>query len=249
MDRHNILGVEFTLLSYEEVAAKLDGWRERHERHYVTLSPPYSVLMCRRDPELRAATKRAALTLPDGIGIVLAAHLLRYPHRGRVSGPTLMLKLCDWGRASGLRHYFYGGRPGVANKLTERLTAALGGLEVAGTYCPPFRQLTNEEDEEVIQEINRCQPDLVWVGLGSPKQEKWMAEHLGRIDAAALIGVGAAFDFHSGQVPWAPAWIRSAGLEWAYRLAQEPRRLWWRNVNSFVFLTQVLQQCLVRSPQ
>lgn len=244
MKRYNILGTYFSLLSYEDVLTKIQGWRANQRRHYITLTPPYSVLLCRRDAELQQATQGAALILPDGVGIILAVTLLRYPHNGRVSGPTLMLKACDWGREEGLRHFFYGGASGVAAALTDRLTARFPGLTVAGIYCPPFRRLTPAEDREVVQQINDSDPDIVWVGFGSPKQEKWMAEHVGKIDAAALIGVGAAFDFHSGRVKWAPEWMRKMGIEWAYRLAHEPERMWRRNLNSPVFIARVLYQCL-----
>ena len=121
------------------------------------------------------------------------------------------------------------------------------GLEVAGTYCPPFRQTTEKEDDEIVRRISAASPDVLWVGLGAPKQEKWMAAHLGRIDVPVMIGVGAAFDFHSGNVKWAPAWIRKAGMEWAYRLVQEPRRLWRRNLDSPLFLFAVLRQRMART--
>lgn len=242
---HNVLGIHFSLVSYRDVMTEVVRWRQRKERHYVTLTPPYSVLMCRDDLRLKEATQGATLTLPDGVGIILAAKLLRYPHSGRVSGPTLMLRLCDWGREEKLRHFFYGGAPGVAEALAQRLSSSYPGLDVAGVHCPPFRDLTPQEDAEIVEKINAAKPDVVWVGLGSPKQEKWMADHLGRIDAAALIGVGAAFDFHSGRVKWAPKWMRALGIEWAYRLVTEPRRMWRRNVNSFVFLARVLRQCMV----
>jgi N-acetylglucosaminyldiphosphoundecaprenol N-acetyl-beta-D-mannosaminyltransferase len=242
--KYNILQVPFDLVDYRAVMGIIGQWKRRGERHYVTLTPPYSVLMCYRDVELKEATTKAGLTLPDGVGIILAAGLLRYPHSGRVSGPTLMLRLCDWGRSEGLRHFFYGGLPGVADLLADKLSEQFPGLVVAGSYCPPFRRLSAEEDAQVIQYIGGCRPDIVWVGLGSPKQEKWMREHTGKINASALIGVGAAFDFHSGRVKWAPHWMRKAGVEWAYRLVKEPRRMWRRNVNSLVFLARVLYQSL-----
>jgi N-acetylglucosaminyldiphosphoundecaprenol N-acetyl-beta-D-mannosaminyltransferase len=238
----NILGISFNLIGYSDVLTTITSWRCRGERHYITLTPPHSVILCHRDRQLRQATDRAGLILPDGTGIILAARLLGYAHCGRVTGPTLMLKLCDGGCAQGFRHFFYGGQPGVADRLAERLRAQFSRLTVAGTCCPPFRPLTAAEDAAMVRQINRCHPDIVWVGLGSPKQEKWMAEHVGRIEAAALIGVGAAFDFHSGHVRWAPAWVRKAGLEWAYRLTREPRRMWRRNLSSVVFLAQVLRQ-------
>ena len=247
MTEHNILGVDFSLLSYQDVMTAIQSWQENREQHYVTLTSPHSVVMCRRDRRLQQATDGASLTLPDGVGIILAATLLRYPHRGRVPGPTLMLRLCEEGRGWGVRHFFYGGRPGVADALAARLTAQFPGLAVAGAYCPPFKELAEEVDAEIVQHINRCQPDIVWVGLGSPKQEKWMAQHIGKINAAALIGVGAAFDFHSGRVKWAPKWIRTMGIEWAYRFSKEPKRMWRRNVYSFIFLAGVLGQCLLGS--
>lgn len=240
--RHDILGVGFSLVSYEDVIAAVRRWQASGEKHYVTLTPPHSVLMSQRDRDLKEATALASMTLPDGIGIILAAHLLRYPHYGRVSGPVLMLKLCDWGRDYGLRHFFYGGLPDVADILASRLSSQFQGLRVVGTYSPPFGEMTPAEDADVVCRINRCRPDLVWVGLGSPKQEKWMASHLWRIDAAAMIGVGAAFDFHSGRVRWAPPWMRRIGLEWAHRLACDPKRMWRRNINSVIFLTKVCCQ-------
>lgn len=243
LTQYSILGVRFSLPSYSDVLEGILEWREQDDRRYITMTPPYSVLMCHRDSVLRRSTDGAALTLPDGVGIILAARLLGYPHHGRVTGPTLMLKLCDRGREYGMRHFFYGGASGVAEILAERLTARFPGLAVAGTCCPPFRALSPEEDTEIVRQINEARADIVWVGLGSPKQEKWMADHVGRIDAPAMIGVGAAFDFHSGQVKWAPAWMRKMGIEWAYRLGTEPGRMWRRNVNSFVFLAKVLRQC------
>lgn len=244
MRPYDILGIDFSLLSYEEVVAAIRDWRESRLHRYITLTPPYSVMMCRHDRQLRQATKEASLTLPDGMGIIVAATLLGYSHHGRVTGPMLMLKLCQAGRDWGLRHFFYGGRPGVARALALRLQEQFPGLNVAGAYCPPFREPVAQEDAQMVRAINCCQPDVVWVGLGSPKQEKWMAQHVGRVHAAALIGVGAAFDFHSGRVPWAPPWVRRMGIEWAYRLAREPRRMWRRNLSSAVFLVHVLHQCL-----
>lgn len=242
MKKYDILGTSFSLLSYRDVMTRVNDWKQNREKHYVTLTPPYSVLMCRHDPARRYATGAAALTLPDGVGIILAARLLGYPHRGRVTGPTLMLKLCDWGRAIGLRHFFYGGAPGVADMLAERLLNRYPGLNVVGTCCPPFREVTPTEDAEIIRQISEAKPDVVWVGLGSPKQEKWMAEHAAIIHATVFFGVGAAFDFHSGRVRWAPQWMRKVGLEWVYRLAHEPKRMWRRNVGSLIFLAGVLRQ-------
>jgi len=197
---------------------------------------PHSVLLCHRDLEMRKSADAATLVLPDGVGIVLAANVLGYAHQGRVTGPTLLLRLCDEGRAHGYRHFFYGGAAGIADELAERLCLRYPGLQVAGTYCPPFRRLSGREDVAIVRRINSTRPDIVWVGLGAPKQEKWLAAHKGRINATAMIGVGAAFDFHSGNVKWAPRWIRKIGCEWAFRLVREPKRMWRRNVDNTLFL-------------
>ena len=246
--KYKILNVQFDLVDYRAVMENIDQWRCNGERRFITLTPPHSVVMCDSDGELSEAIDQANVTLPDGVGVILAANLLKYPHRGRVTGPMLMLKLCEWGRAEGYGHFFYGGFPGVADMLAKRLTEKFPGLKVTGAYSPPFRKLTLEEDAKIIQHINSARPDVVWVGLGSPKQEKWMVDHVGKIDAAALIGVGAAFDFHSGRVKWAPTCIRKAGLEWAFRLVTDPKHMWRRNVNSVVFLARVLRQSFSGQP-
>lgn len=245
--KYKVLNVQFDLVDYRAVMENIDRWRRNGQQHYLTLSPPHSVLMCHSDDELSRATDQANMTLPDGVGIILAANLLKYPHRGRVTGPELMLRLCDWGRAKDYGHFFYGGSQGVADMLAKRLAQKFPGLKVAGTYSPPFRKLTHQEDAKIIEDINSAGPDIVWVGLGSPRQEKWMASHVGKITATAMIAVGAAFDFHSGNVKWAPTWLRRLGLEWAYRFAKEPRRMWRRNLDSPLFLLRVIQQW-VRKP-
>lgn len=241
-NKSDIVRVKFDLIAYNVVMETIERWRNQGQRHYVTITNPHSVLMCHKDNLMNRATAEAGLVLPDGIGIILAAQLLGYPHNGRATGPTLMVKLCDWGREKDYRHFFYGGAEGVADVLVDRLAQDYPGLRVAGTYCPPFRPLSEKEDRDIVDHINAAEPDIVWVGLGAPGQEKWMAKHLGRIRATAMIGVGAAFDFHSGNVKWAPAWIRKIGIEWAYRLALEPKRMWRRNLDSPIFLTKVLYQ-------
>lgn len=235
-DRAEIVGIKIDFLLQAEVVRAIDHWRQHGLRSYMTLTNPHSLMLCRRDPAMRDATSRAGLSLPDGVGVLLGAKLLGYGRRHRVAGPALMLELCDKGRFLGYRHFFYGGGEGIPQRLAQRLSKQFPGLQVAGTYCPPFRRLTPEEDEQVVDTINASQADIVWVGLGAPKQEKWMADHALCITATAMIGVGAAFDFHTGNVKWAPWIIRKCGMEWAYRLALEPRRMWRRNLDSPLFL-------------
>ncbi len=246
--RSDILRIKFDLIAYKTVMETIQRWRANGEFHYVTITNPYSVILCHRDEQMREATAGAGLTVPDGIGIIIAAHLLGYKNNGRVTGPTLMLKLCDWGRKYGYRHYFYGGAEGVANRLAERFSEKYPYLQVAGSYSPPFTLLSEKEDQAIVEKINATNPDIVWVGLGTLKQEAWMAKHLGKIKATAMIGVGQAFDIHSGMLKWAPALIRKFGLEWAYRLAKEPKRLWCRNLETPKFMYKVICQRL-RTPE
>jgi len=220
----------------------VDQWVDNGRRHYIALANPESVVLCDRDIQMRQALAGAGLTLPDGIGIVLAAQLLRLTHHGRVTGPTLMLELCRRGQEKGYRHFFCGGGRGIGERLAERLSERFPRLHVAGMYCPPFRSLTPDEEQTMLDSINAAEPDIVWIGLGAPKQEKWMARYRSRLNAPVLIGVGAAFDFHSGNAKWAPVTVRKLGLEWAYRLIQEPRRMWLRNVHNTIFLARVLRQ-------
>jgi len=245
-DRLKVAGVEFDFLLKADVIRAVDYWRDRGQRQYVVLTNPHSVMLCGRHWGMRRATTRAAIRLPDGVGIVVAAKLLGYGRRHRVTGPALMLELCDKGREQGYRHFFYGGGDGIAERLVERLSGEFPGLQVAGTYCPPFTDRVAAEDPAVIDRINATRPDIVWVGLGAPKQEVWMAANRGRLNAAAMIGVGAAFDFHSGNVPWAPTWMRKCGMEWAYRLLAEPKRMWRRNLDSPMFLSRVLGQAAAK---
>ncbi len=237
-----ILSVPIDFVGYDDVLAMVETWRQKGERHYVCLTNPHSIMLCRRDDEMRAATVGATLALPDGVGTVMAGALLGHKTQGRITGPTLLLRFCDHGRRYGCRHFFYGGEPFVAEQLAERLRGHFPGLEVAGTYCPPFRPLSQKEDVQVVEMINATKPDIVWVGLGAPKQEKWMAAHQGKIQAAAMIGVGAAFDFHSHNKKWAPVWFRRMGCEWMFRLLVEPKRMWRRNVNNILFVALVLGQ-------
>lgn len=195
-----------------------------------------------RDAELLEIHNRAGMATPDGMPLVWAARYAGCRETTRVYGPDLMLAVCERAASEGWRSYFYGGAPGVADELAARLQDRFPGLAVAGTFSPPFRPLTDKESAEIVGRINDSGADLVWVGLSTPKQERWMADHRNALEAAVLLGVGAAFDFHTGRLRQAPSWMQGSGLEWVFRLAVEPRRLWRRYLrNNPAFVTRILR--------
>ncbi|MGQ9676028.1 MAG: WecB/TagA/CpsF family glycosyltransferase [Chloroflexota bacterium] len=226
--RTNILGVGISAIDMNLALEQIEGWVARREQHYVCVATVHGVMECQRDPTLRQVFNNSGLTTPDGMPLVWLSRLNGYRHVRRVYGPDLMLALCQRSVDRGYGHYLYGGAEGVAETLADRLRQRFPGLRIVGTYTPPFRALTPAEDAAVIERINQAKPDIVWVGISAPKQDRWMAEHVGRLTAPVLIGVGAAFDFHSGRKRQAPRWMQGAGLEWLFRLSQEPRRLWRR---------------------
>jgi len=243
--RANILGVGVSALNMTMALEVIEGWIERREPHYVCVTGVHGVMESQRDENLRRIHNRAGLVTPDGMPLVWLSRLQGFRHVERVYGPDLMLALCERSAAKGYRHFFYGGAEGVPEQLASVLQKRFPGLQVAGTFSPPFRPLTPEEDDQIIQMINEAAPDIVWVGLSTPKQERWMAEHVGRLTAPVLIGVGAAFDFLTGRKPQAPRWMQRAGLEWLFRLLTEPRRLWRRYlINNPLFVALVVLQAL-----
>jgi N-acetylglucosaminyldiphosphoundecaprenol N-acetyl-beta-D-mannosaminyltransferase len=243
--RANILGVGISAINMDQALAILDDWIARRDPHYVCVSTVHGVMECQKDPALRRLFNASGLTTPDGMPLVWLSRLQGFHHVRRVYGPDLMLALCERSVSSGYRHYFYGGKEGVAEELKARLEKQFPGLQVVGTYSPPFRPLSPEEDLEVVQRINAAAPDIVWVGLSTPKQDIWSAGHAGRLVAPLIIGVGAAFDLHSGRKKQAPRWMQRAGLEWLFRLIQEPRRLWRRYlIYNPLFIGRVLGQFL-----
>ncbi|MDX1622635.1 MAG: WecB/TagA/CpsF family glycosyltransferase [Gemmatimonadota bacterium] len=233
----------------EAALRRIEGWIAGREPNYVCVSGVHGVMESQRDPELRTIHNRAGMVTPDGMPLVWLSRLAGFREVERVYGPDLMLACCERSVERGWRHFLYGGAEGVPELLTERLEERFPGIEIAGAYSPPFRPLTEEEDAAVVERIDAANPDIVWVGLGTPKQERWMDAHVGRLGAPVLIGVGAAFDFHTGRKRQAPGWMQRAGLEWLYRLLSEPRRLGRRYcVNNPLFVWSVLLQVLgVRS--
>jgi N-acetylglucosaminyldiphosphoundecaprenol N-acetyl-beta-D-mannosaminyltransferase len=242
-NKANILGVGVSAINMEMALAAIDQLMARRLPTYVCVTTVHGVMECQWSEELRQIHNNAGLVTPDGMPLVWLTRSQGHTHVQRVYGPDLMLALCAHSVHRGYRHYFYGGADGVAQELAHCLTKRFPGLQVAGASTPPFRPLTDVEDERAVAEINSTQPDIVWVGLGAPKQEYWMAAHVGRVTAPVLIGVGAAFDFHTNRKQQAPRWMQRNGLEWLYRLANEPRRLWKRYlVYNTLFVGHVLLQ-------
>jgi N-acetylglucosaminyldiphosphoundecaprenol N-acetyl-beta-D-mannosaminyltransferase len=243
--RVNVLGVGISPLTRAEALATIEGWIARGDREYVCVSGIHGVMESQRDEQLRAIHNAAGMVTPDGMPLVWLSWMKGFEYVERVYGPDLMLACCQRSISTGYRHFFYGGGQGVPERLTERLQARFPGLAVAGGYSPPYRALTPEEDEGVVRRINAARPDIVWVGLGTPKQERWMSDHRDRLAAPVFIGVGAAFDFHAGLKRQAPRWMQRSGLEWLFRLREEPRRLWRRYLrNNPLFVWYVLLQSL-----
>jgi N-acetylglucosaminyldiphosphoundecaprenol N-acetyl-beta-D-mannosaminyltransferase len=241
--RVNILGVGVSPIEMREALDTIEGWIARREQHYVCVTGVHGVMESQRDPELRRIHNAAGLVTPDGMPLVWLSRLAGHRRVERVYGPDLLLACCRRSEVAGYRNFFYGGASGVPEQLTTRLLEKFPDLRVTGAYSPPFRKMTPGEDDDVVRTINRAAPDIVWVGLSTPKQERWMSEHLGRLTAPVLIGVGAAFDFHAGLKRQAPHWVQQGGLEWLFRLLTEPRRLWRRYLyNNPVFLWKVFLQ-------
>jgi N-acetylglucosaminyldiphosphoundecaprenol N-acetyl-beta-D-mannosaminyltransferase len=224
-----VLGVPLAVTDYEGTMDWIDATIAAGARGYVCVANVHTVTACREDPALRAAVLRSSMTVPDGQPLVWALNALGHHLTDRVYGPELMARYCARAARTGTRMFLYGGRdPEALALLVAKLRARFPGLEIVGGHAPPFRPLTPNEERRVVAQINGSRADVVWVGIGVPKQEKWMAAMRGHLEAPVLVGVGAAFDFHAGLVPQAPPRLQAAGLEWAYRLAREPRRLWRR---------------------
>lgn len=241
--RVNILGVGVNALDLDRAAATLDTWREEQRRDYVCVVSVHGLVVSQRDAVIRGALNRCGMATQDGMPLVWWSRLAGLRDARRVCGSDLLDHVCSHGVPRGYRHYFYGGSPKVVRQLAERLQQRHPGLVVAGYHSPPFRTLTEEEDAAEVDAINATQPDFVWVGLGMPKQEKWMVAHLGKVQATALIGIGAAFDFHAGAKRRAPGWMQRSGLEWLFRLMSEPRRLAHRYlIDNSLFVLHTLRQ-------
>ena len=241
--RVDVLGVGISAVCLDSAVAEISRWFEDGESHYVCVTGVHGVMESQDDPRVLAIHNRSGLTVPDGMPMVWAGRYAGFSRMTRVAGPDLVPAICAHGLAGGWRHYFYGGAEGVPERLAEALVARFPGMQVAGAFSPPFRPLDDHEKTRIAERINAARPHIVWIGLSTPKQERWMDEMLARLDAAALLGVGAAFDVLSGRTARAPRWIRPSGFEWLYRTLKEPRRLAGRYLkNNPRFVWRVLRR-------
>lgn len=231
LEESEVLGVRFVAEPFPTV---LDAVLEELSKPrtgragYLCPTGVHGVIEARRDSRLRDILNQAMFNVPDGMPIVMASRALGHDRAERVFGPDVMWAVLRDSVSLGTRHFFYGGREGVADRLAERVTASFPGIAISGTYCPPFRPLTPEEEDAIVRRINDSRTDVVWVGLSTPKQEHWIASMRDRLDVRLMCSVGAAFDYHTGSIRSAPEWMKRSSLEWFYRLLQEPRRLWRR---------------------
>lgn len=223
-----VLGVAVSRVNMRSAVERIGGWIEKRQASYVCVTGTHGVVECQRDPDLKRIHNDAGMVTPDGMPLVWLSHLAGYKEVERVCGRDLLQAVCGAGLAKGYRHYFYGGAEGVAERMVRHLRRQFPGLVVAGVCSPPFGVVSKERQQGLVEQINEARPDVVWVGLGAPKQERWMAQHRAQLSAPALIGVGAVFDFLAGDKPIAPLWLQRVGMEWMFRLAMEPRRLWKR---------------------
>jgi N-acetylglucosaminyldiphosphoundecaprenol N-acetyl-beta-D-mannosaminyltransferase len=239
-ERANVLGVQISAVDMGLAVRLAEQWIDSGRPGYACLTGVHGVMEARRDPAFLEILNGAALNLPDGMPMSWMGWLQGFARMDRVFGPDFMAALCALSIRRGYRNFFYGGQPGVADRLSIELRSRFPGLQVAGTFTPPFRSLNRDEESEFLHRVRRARPHILWVGLSTPKQEKFMAQYVNRLRVPLVVGVGAAFDFHSGRLRDCPSWMKRAGMQWLHRLAQDPRRLWKRYLfNNSAFLWHV----------
>src|SRR5262245_21832253 len=243
--RANVLGVGLSAPNPDLALRAVARALERKSKGYICVTGVHGVMEAQQDESLRAILNQSFLNTPDGMPMVWVGRRQGFRAMDRVYGPDLMLWVCEYTRDKGYTHFLYGGAEGVAVELKQRLEQKFPGLKIVGTHTPPFRALTAEEEMELVNTVGALKPDIIWVGLSTPKQERFMAHYWQKLDATLMFGVGAAFDFHAGRVRQAPRWMQRSGLEWLFRLGCEPRRLWRRYFrNNPVFVFRILCQFL-----
>jgi N-acetylglucosaminyldiphosphoundecaprenol N-acetyl-beta-D-mannosaminyltransferase len=242
----SVLGSPIDVLDWGAALNTISGWAARRESRYVCICNAHSVVTATQEPAFRDILAQADMATPDGAPVAWVMRRTGHPGQQRINGPDLMDKFCERAAADGTPIFLLGSTPETLATLQRKLLAALPKLVIAGTLSPPFRELSPAEDDALVAAVNGTRPGVVFVSLGCPKQERWMAAHRGRIQAV-MIGVGAAFDFHAGTVARAPGWMRRHGLEWLHRLVSEPRRMWRRYlVTNSAFIIGAARQLMQR---
>lgn len=226
--RVNVLGIPVDPVDMNSAVDAVLAATKRDRSSYFCLAGAHGIMEAHRDPRIAGAYQGAKFVFPDGMPTVWIGHLQGFRKMDRVFGPELMLRVLDTSQRSGETHFLLGGKPGVAEKLAANLKAKYPRAQIVGMYTPPFRKLTPSESEELAVLLQNCNPDIIWLGISTPKQDLFMSEFCGRLPGRVMVGVGAAFDFHTGRLKDSPQWVKRAGLQWFHRLLQEPRRLWWR---------------------
>jgi N-acetylglucosaminyldiphosphoundecaprenol N-acetyl-beta-D-mannosaminyltransferase len=239
----NVLGINVSAIDLDRAVEMADRWIAAENRGYICVTGVHGVMEAQSDSELRHILNHAFLNTPDGMPMSWVGRLQGFRKMDRVFGPDFMASLCQLSVERHYRHFLYGGEPGVADLLKERLESRFPDLQIVGTYTPPFRSLTAEEEEEIFCRLQESKPHILWVGLSTPKQEQFMARYIDRLQVPLLVGVGAAFDYHTGRINDCSGWIKRAGLQWAHRLLQDPGRLWKRYLrNNPAFLWKITLQ-------
>lgn len=247
--RFPVLGTQISALRFQQTLEIIDSWIKEGQKHYVNVCTTHTTLECYDAPEMQEIVNHSGLATPDGMPLVWIGRLFGHEVE-RVYGPDLMLALCEQGQARNYRHFLYGGAEGVPEFLAAKLRERFPAIQIVGTYSPPFRALSAEEEAEVVSMIDQSEADIVWVGLGTPKQDYWVGRFHERLQSPVLIAVGAAFDFHAGRIKQAPKWMQRNGLEWLFRLTQDPKRLWKRYLlGNPRFVALFFKQLLLRGLQ
>lgn len=243
----DVLGVDLSAINMNRSLELAEGWIPTGSSAYICMTGVHGVMEAQSNLGLLHVLNNAFINAPDGMPMSWVGWLQGHEQMDRVYGPDFMTNLCQRSVAKGYRHYLYGGQPGVAQDLKHALGQRFPGLLIVGTYSPPFRDLTPDEEDDLLADVQMARPDIVWVGLSTPKQELFMARYVNKLRVPLLIGVGAAFDFHTGRLDEAPAWIKRAGLQWLHRLLQDPRRLWRRYLlNNPLFIWRITLQLFKR---
>lgn len=242
--KQNVIGSPIDMITWSNAINTLASWGAEHESRVVCICNAHSVVTAKSDTEFNEVIQHADMATPDGAPVAWMIKKVSGQPQDRINGPDLMLKYCEHAEKIGQSIYLYGGKESTLETLVEVLKSNYPNLKIAGYLSPPFRELTEDEKQKIIRDINSSGANTVWVGLGCPKQEKWMYEHQGKINAV-MIGVGAAFDYHAGTIKRAPKWMQNSGLEWFHRLCSEPRRLWKRYlVTNTLFILYALKQLM-----